>query len=49
MPRKQRFKPSRKPKPVPTPVDDPIIEPTRDGHVQTGEATQSTEAAPSTD
>ncbi len=30
MPRKQRFKPSRKPKPVAPPVEDPIIEPTRE-------------------
>ena len=51
MPRKQRFKPSRKPKPVAPPVEDPIIEPTRDVSIGKGEVTQSSssEAAPSTD
>ncbi len=41
MPRKQRFKPSRKPKPVAPPPEDPIIEPTRETPVSTGDAIDS--------
>jgi hypothetical protein len=49
MPRKQRFKPSRKPKPVSPPIEDPIIEPTREP-VGQGESTQrSSDAALSTE
>src|SRR5215813_9289258 len=48
MPRKQRFKPSRKPKPPLPPVEDPIIEPTREPPIGADD-TKRDEIAASTD